>query len=141
MVSNWEREREVLPHMQTTFMCCAQLISEDPEMEERPTFDATEWAYEQVPRQSGSVEGFGDLGTIFYATVQLPAGFGRPGDSPLGHLAPADSPLTSAVHLLTHPPVPDLMACSKTLSGHNPALGALLDCGHPVVRSCIDLYI
>ncbi len=56
-----------------------QVVSETPGVPS-VSFDATEWAYEQVQRQTGAVEGFGDLGTVFYATVKLPAGFGTPGD-------------------------------------------------------------
>lgn len=58
-----------------------QVVSETPGVRS-VVFDATEWAYEQVPRQTGAVEGFGDLGTIFFAEVELPAGFGTPGNLP-----------------------------------------------------------
>lgn len=57
-------------------------MSEDPKIPESQIFDATNWDFVQVPRQSGAAEGFGDVGTVFYATVQLPANFGTPGDSP-----------------------------------------------------------
>ena len=56
-----------------------QVVSETPGVSS-VSFDATEWAYKQVPRQTGAAEGFGDLGTNFFADVELPDDFGTPGD-------------------------------------------------------------
>ncbi|BDA49833.1 Lipoxygenase 2.3, chloroplastic [Coccomyxa sp. Obi] len=69
---NMEKEKGFKPRL------TLEVISETPGV---PSvgFDATEWGYEQVQRQTGEVEGFGDLGAVFCANVELPAGFGTPG--------------------------------------------------------------
>ncbi|CAL8464299.1 g3834 [Coccomyxa elongata] len=102
---NMEKEKGFKPRL------TIEVVSETPGVPS-VRFDATEWLYEQVPRQTGAVEGFGDLGTIFYADVELPAGFGTPGALLIQkkmHSAGVGGALVGALGFLSESPLDGLL--------------------------------